>query len=71
MRILRFASSLVLLSVVGSTFLACGESQPLSFSMQVIPEQIEESVTGQRCVFLVTVMDDCDSRGDCDPRGRE
>ena len=55
MRILRFASSLVLLSVVGSTFLACSEPQPLPFSMQVIPEQIEDSVPGQRCVFLVAV----------------
>ena len=46
---------------------ACGDSQPLptptvspiatpiAFSMRVIPPQIEDSVPGQRCVFLVAV----------------
>ena len=63
MRVMRMVVFLVLLSVVGSTFLACGDSQPLptptvspiAFSMRVIPPQIEDSVTGQRCVFLVAV----------------
>ena len=55
---LRFASSLVLLSVIGSTFLGCGEPQSLPFSMQVIPGQTEDSVPGQKCVFLVTVADE-------------
>jgi len=56
---MRAIAFLVLLSVVGSTFLACDDSQPLptpvAFSMRVTPSQIEDSVIWQRCVFLVAV----------------
>lgn len=31
------------------------DEEPVEFSMQVVPESIEDSVPGQRCVFLVTV----------------
>ncbi len=33
-----------------------GEATP--FSMQVIPEKMEDSIAGQRCVFLVTVVEE-------------
>ena len=33
----------------------CGGREATPFSLQVIPEQIEDTIAGQRCVFLVTV----------------
>ena len=36
---------------------SCGGGEPAPFSLEVIPEQMEDSVPGQRCVFLVTVED--------------
>ena len=34
------------------------------FSMQVIPEHIDDAVAGQRCVFLVTVVDEGQGMGE-------
>ncbi|MDH5770571.1 MAG: hypothetical protein OEZ25_04710, partial [Candidatus Bathyarchaeota archaeon] len=34
------------------------------FSMQVIPEHIDDAVAGQRCVFLVTVVDEGEESGE-------
>jgi len=70
MRVLRLASSLLLLLIMGSTFFACGifddddSEEPAPFSMQVIPEHIEPSVPGQRCVFLVVVADEGEGNGE-------
>jgi len=49
--------------MIASTFFACSKPQPVSFSMQVIPEQIEDAVPGQRCVFLVAVADEGEGSG--------
>lgn len=54
---------LILVLVVPLLGVGCSEPQPLSFSMQVIPEQIEDSVPGQRCVFLVAVADEGEGSG--------
>ena len=35
-----------------------GSDTPCPFSLQVIPDHIEPSIVGQRCVFLVTVADE-------------
>ena len=50
--------SLILALVLGLP--ACGGEGPSPFSLQVIPEQMEDTVSGQRCVFLVTVEEDND-----------
>ena len=36
---------------------SCGGGEATPFSMQVIPEKMEDSIAGQRCVFLLTVED--------------
>jgi hypothetical protein len=37
---------------------SCGGDEATPFSMQVIPEQIPDSISGQSCVFLVTVAEE-------------
>ena len=37
---------------------SCGGGELAPFFLEVIPGQMEDSVSGQRCVFLVTVEDD-------------
>ena len=38
---------------------SCGkEEEPAPFSIQVIPEHMEDTIAGQRCVFLVFVEDE-------------
>ena len=58
-------SVFVLLLILGSTFFGCDSSdeEPVEFSMQVIPESIEDSIPGQRCVFLVAVEDEGNDEG--------
>lgn len=40
--------------------LSCGnnEGEPTPFSMQVIPERMEDAIAEQSCVFLVVVADE-------------
>ena len=74
MRVLRLAGGFALVFLIGSTFFGCGifdndeseEPAPFSalFSMQVIPEHIEDSIPGQRCVFLVVVGDEGEGSGE-------
>ena len=45
------------LVVVIVALAGCGGGEATPFSMQVIPEKMEDSIAGQRCVFLVTVED--------------
>jgi len=40
---------------------------PTPFSMQVIPDQIKPVVPGQRCVFLVVVVDEAEDSGKGEP----
>ena len=40
---------------------------PTPFSMQVIPDQVKPVVPGQRCVFLVVVLDDAEDSGKGEP----
>ncbi|MFC1974189.1 hypothetical protein ACFLU2_02415 [Chloroflexota bacterium] len=52
---------LLLLAIVVGTVGCSGETQtplPVQFSMQVTPQEIADSVSGRRCVFLVTVASD-------------
>ena len=65
MKELPSVSIFVLLLILGSTFFGCDSSdkEPVEFSMQVIPESIEDSIPGQRCVFLVAVEDERDGEG--------
>jgi len=53
--VLVMASILAVGLIVGALFL---RSEPCPFSLQVIPEHIEDSIAGQRCVFLVVVADE-------------
>ena len=61
---LLLACSFILLLIVGSTFFGCDilddndKEEPAPFSMQVIPTQMEITIPGQRCVFLVSVADE-------------
>jgi len=48
--------------IAGALFLTRGE--PCPFSLQVIPEHIEPSIPGQRCVFLVVVADEGHGSGE-------
>ncbi len=65
MKELPSVSVFVLLLILGSTFFGCDSSdeESVEFSMQVIPESIEDSIPGQRCVFLVAVEDERDGEG--------
>ena len=43
---------------------SCGEGEePAPFSMTVIPEHMEDTIAGQRCVFLVVVEDQEEGSG--------
>jgi hypothetical protein len=44
---------------------SCGGDEATPFSMQVIPEKMEDSVSGQMCVFLVTVAEKGLGSDDC------
>ena len=59
-------SAVVLVLVLLLTLaLSCGEKEePAPFSMQVIPEHMEDTIAGQRCVFLVVVADEGPGSGE-------
>jgi len=49
---------LVMTSIVAICLIpGCGGREATPFSLQVIPEHMEDTIAGQRCVFLVTVED--------------
>ncbi len=48
---------IVLIAIIGSAAYYYATSPP-PFSMQVAPKQIEDSIPGQRCVFLVGITED-------------
>jgi len=66
MKVSRSVIGFLLVLLVGGTFSACGifddddeeAEESVPFSIQIIPEHIEPSVPGQRCVFLVGVADE-------------
>ena len=60
--VLVMASILAVCLIAGALFLT--RSEPCSFSLQVIPEHIEPSIAGQRCVFLVVVADEGQGSGE-------
>lgn len=62
MRKSKFMMTVVILMLITAIFVGCpgdgdngdnGEAIP--FSLQVVPQQIEDAITGQMCVLLVTV----------------
>lgn len=62
--VLVVASVLAVCLIAGALFLT--RSEPCPFSLQVIPEHIEPSIAGQRCVFLVVVADEGRGSGEGD-----
>jgi len=58
-------SAVVLVLVLLLTLaLSCGEKEePAPFSMEVIPELMEDAIAGQSCVFLVVVADEGQGSG--------
>jgi len=51
---------LVMTSILACLIAGCGGGggEPAPFSMQVIPEHMEDTIPGQSCVFLVAVADE-------------
>ena len=61
--VLVMASIIIAVGLIaGALFLT--RSEPCPFSLQVIPESIEDSIAGQRCVFLVVVADEGQGSGE-------
>ena len=54
---------LVMTSIMAVCLIAGCRAEPAPFSMQVIPEHIEDAIAGQRCVFLVSVADEGEGSG--------
>jgi len=54
--VLIMASIIIAVGLIAGAFFL--RSEPCLFSLQVIPEHIEDSISGQRCVFLVVVADE-------------
>ena len=49
--------------VLATMVAGCGGGEPAPFSMQVIPEHMEDTIAGQSCVFLVVVADEGEGSG--------
>ena len=54
---------IVVVTIIGAVYYYTALPAPAPFSMQVIPAHIEDSVPGQRCVFLVVVADEGQGSG--------
>lgn len=55
---------IVVVAIIGSVaYYYTTLPAPAPFSMQVIPEHIEDSIPGQRCVFLIVVADEGEGSG--------
>ncbi len=54
---------LVMTSIMAVCLIAGCRVEPAPFSMQVIPEHIEDAIAGQSCVFLVSVADEGEGSG--------
>ena len=65
MRGLLFGVGLALLFIAGTMLFGCesGEEEPAQFSMQVIPEQMDDTIARQRCIFMVVVADEGEGSG--------
>ena len=60
MRRVPFGRCLFLSFAIGILLFACGDGHA-PFSMDITPEKMDDTIAGQRCVFLATVLDKGDS----------
>jgi len=60
-----FRCNLIIASVLVMFLTGCPMSEPATFTMKVVPEQIEDTIPQQRCVLLVTIEEsDADAPGE-------
>lgn len=61
---MRIFLMLLITAIVVCLIAGCGGGEePATFSIQVVPEQIDDSVPGQRCVFLIAVAEEGEGSG--------